>query len=88
MSIRTHSYLNEGNWISAALFSSLSVLLMLGANAVVCDIVAKSGGLSASSVNAANVSAHAVGNTSKLKSGGLSASSVNAANVTTLKNST
>jgi hypothetical protein len=73
-------YRNTG--IPVTLFVSIAIFLLLNINTSPFAVLAKSGGLSANSVNSANVTAHTAGNTSKLKSGGLSANSVNSANVT------
>jgi hypothetical protein len=65
-----------------SIFVFVAILLFLGMKS---SALAISGGLSANSINSANVTAHTLGNTSKLKSGGLSANSVNSANVTSLE---
>ncbi len=80
MKVQLYNYVNSG--ITVASFVSIAILLLLNTSTPPLDGLAKSGGLSANSVNSANVTAHTIGNLSKLKSGGLSANSVNSANVT------
>ena len=63
-------------------FISIAILLLLNTNTTPSDGLAKTGGLSVNSVKSANVTAHTIGNLSKLKSGGLSVNSVNSANST------
>jgi hypothetical protein len=63
------------------IFASLTILL--GDKLLFSYVLAKvTGGLSANSVNKANVTPHIVGKKSNITSGGLSANSVNKANVT------
>jgi hypothetical protein len=81
MKMQINHYRNTG--IAVTLFVSIVIFLVLNINASPFAVLAKSGGLSANSVNRANVATHTTGNTSELKSGGLSANSVNRANVTT-----
>jgi hypothetical protein len=80
MKMQINHYKNTG--IAVTLFVLIVIFPVLNINTSPFAVLAKSGGLSANSVNSANVTAHTTGNTSKLKSGGLSANSVNSANVT------
>jgi hypothetical protein len=60
-----------------------SLMILLGDKLLFSYVLAKvTGGLSANSVNKANVTAHIIGKKSNSTSGGLSANSVNKANVT------
>jgi hypothetical protein len=60
-----------------------SLMILVGDKLLQSYVLAKVvGGLSANSVNKANVTAHIIGNKSNSTSSGLSANSVNKANVT------